>query len=66
MRDFYTQSKKAVIIFQMKVDPDLMWESRVSTLWRGRMIEMRDFFTQSHKSVLVFQRKVGPDLMWER
>jgi len=50
----------------MKVDPDLMWESRVSTLWRGRMMERRDLFTQSHKSVLVLEMKVGPDLMWER
>ena len=50
----------------MKVDPDLMWESRVSTLCRGRMIKMRDFFIQSQKSELVFQMKVGPDLKWER
>jgi len=50
----------------MKMDPDLMWERRVSTLCRGRIIKMRDFFAQSKKSVLVFQIKVGPDSMWER
>ena len=44
MRDFFTQGKKSAIVFQMEMDPDLMWERRVSTLWRGRMIKMSDFF----------------------
>jgi len=47
----------------MNMDPDLMWEGRVSTLCRGRIIKMRDFYTKNEKSVLVFQMKVGPDLM---
>ena len=66
MRDFSPQGKKSAIVFQMEMDPDLMWERQVSTLCRGRMIKMRDFFTQSQKSELVFQMKVGPDLKWER
>jgi len=49
IRDFFTQSKKSAIVFQMKMDPGVMWERRVSTLWRGRMIKMSDFFTKSKK-----------------
>jgi len=50
----------------MKMDPDLMWDRRVSTLWRGRMIKMRDFFTQTKKSVLVLKMIMSSDLTWER
>jgi len=50
----------------MKMDPDLMWDRRVSTLWRGRMIKMRYFFTQTKKSVLVLKMIMSSDLTWER
>jgi len=66
MRDFSHKVQKSAIVFQMKMDPDLMWERRVSTLWRGRMIKMRDFFTQSKKSVLVLKMIMSSDLTWER
>ena len=52
MRDFSTQSKKSEIVFQMEIDPDLIWKREISTLCRGQMIKMRDFFTQSQRSVL--------------
>ena len=49
MRDCLTQSKKSVIVFQIKMDPDVMLERQLSTVYRGRIIEMSDFFTKNKK-----------------
>jgi len=50
----------------MKMDPSLMWERRVSTLWRGRMIKMSDFFTKSKKIRSCLLNVDGPVFMEER
>jgi len=60
MRDFSPQGKKSAIVFQMEMDPDLMWERQVSTLCRGTINQNERFFHTKSKISTCLPNENGP------